>query len=156
MCASVDWVIIGLCNGLAPSHYLHQWRLLVNWVLGHKLLWDLNRNTKNFSEENIFEMSSANGRPIRFGLNMLMNELMLIIISVWDITSLRGGETLKIDASSIIVRYIMAWRLYSFVCTLHYLTIVTIIIICVHWTYQILVIYILSSVCLRLSQLFLL
>ena len=28
--ASVNWAIIGSDNGLAPSHYLNQWRLIVN------------------------------------------------------------------------------------------------------------------------------
>ena len=49
-----------------------------------------------------------------------------------------------------IIEYIMAWRSYSFVYALHYL-IITIIQIR-YWTSKILQGYILSSVCLRLSQ----
>ena len=39
---------------LAPSHYLNQCWLLVNWTLGSKLLWNSNQNTKLFIHKNTF------------------------------------------------------------------------------------------------------
>ena len=55
MYTSLNWVIIGSGNGLAPSHYLNQWFLIVNWILRNKSQWNLNQNTKIFIEENPFE-----------------------------------------------------------------------------------------------------
>ena len=52
-----------------------------------------------------------------------------------------------------IVEYIMARWLDSFVCTLHYLIIIIMHTIWRYWTSKIFVRYILSSVCLRLSEL---
>ena len=39
----------------APSHYLNQWWLIVNWTLRNKLKWNSNQNTKLFINENTFE-----------------------------------------------------------------------------------------------------
>ena len=39
----------------APSHYLNQCRYIVNWTLGNKLQWNLNRNANIFIQENAFE-----------------------------------------------------------------------------------------------------
>ena len=39
----------------APSHYLNQCWLIVNWTLRNKLQWNLNQNTKLFIYENAFE-----------------------------------------------------------------------------------------------------
>ena len=36
-------------------HYLNQWCNIVNWTLGNKLQWNLNRNSNIFIEENTFE-----------------------------------------------------------------------------------------------------
>ena len=36
----------------APSHYLYQWCLIINW---NKLQWNLNQNTQIFIQENAFE-----------------------------------------------------------------------------------------------------
>ena len=39
----------------APSHYLNQRWNNVNWTLGNKLQWNLNRNLTIFIQENAFE-----------------------------------------------------------------------------------------------------
>ena len=38
-----------------PSHYLNQWRNIVNWSLGNKLQLNLKRNLYIFVQENAFE-----------------------------------------------------------------------------------------------------
>ena len=38
-----------------PSHYLNQCWIIVNWTLGNKLQWNLNRNSSIFIQENAFE-----------------------------------------------------------------------------------------------------
>ena len=43
----------GACS--APSHYLNQCWLIVNWTLRNKLQWNLNQITKLFIHENAFE-----------------------------------------------------------------------------------------------------
>ena len=40
---------------LAPSHYLHQWWVIVNWILRNTLQWNFNQNTKLIIHENAFE-----------------------------------------------------------------------------------------------------
>ena len=50
--------IIGSDNGVAwtaPSHYLNQCWIIVNWTLRNKLQWNLNRNSHIFIQENAFE-----------------------------------------------------------------------------------------------------
>ena len=39
----------------APSHYLKQFWVFVNWTLKNKLQWNSNQNTTHFSQENAFE-----------------------------------------------------------------------------------------------------
>ena len=39
----------------APSHYLNQCWIIVNWTLRNKLLWNSNRNSNIFIQENAFE-----------------------------------------------------------------------------------------------------
>ena len=59
--ASLNYTIIGSDNGLsvvtwmAPSHYLNECWSIVNWTLGNKLHWNLNRNFYIFIQENAFE-----------------------------------------------------------------------------------------------------
>ena len=40
---------------MAPSHYLNQCCNIINWTLGNKLQWNLNRNFHIFIQENKFE-----------------------------------------------------------------------------------------------------
>ena len=51
-----------------PSRYLSKCWYVVNWTIGNKLQWNLNRNAHIFIEENPFEMSSAKSRPFCIGL----------------------------------------------------------------------------------------
>ena len=41
----------------APSHYLNQHWLNINWTLSNKLQWNFNQNTKPFIHDNVFEHS---------------------------------------------------------------------------------------------------
>ena len=45
------WVVVRM----APSHYLNQCCLIVNWTLRNKIQWNFNGNTKLFIDENTFE-----------------------------------------------------------------------------------------------------
>ena len=40
---------------LAPNHYLNQWCCIINWTLGNKFQWNLNKDTTIFIVENAFE-----------------------------------------------------------------------------------------------------
>ena len=40
---------------MAPSHYLDQCWIIVNWTLGNRLQWNLNWNSSIFIQENTFE-----------------------------------------------------------------------------------------------------
>ena len=52
----------------APSHYLNQYWNIVNWNLGNKFQWNLNRNSNIFIHENaiesvVCEMAAIMSRP---------------------------------------------------------------------------------------------
>ena len=53
--SSHHWFRFRLVSWSAPSHYLNQCWNIVNWTLGNKLQWNLNRNTNIFIQENAFE-----------------------------------------------------------------------------------------------------
>ena len=40
---------------MVPSHYLNQWWNVVNWTLGNKFQWNLNRKLNIFNQDNAFE-----------------------------------------------------------------------------------------------------
>ena len=74
--------IIGSDNGFvawpAPSHYLNQCWIIVNWTLRNKLQWNLNRNSNIFIQENAFESvvcetAAILSRPQCVKLNKLLN-----------------------------------------------------------------------------------
>ena len=48
-------VQIMACRLSAPSHYLNQCWVIVNWTLGNKFQWNFNQNTKLFIHENASE-----------------------------------------------------------------------------------------------------
>ena len=49
-------IFIGSDNALsAPSHYLNQCWIIVNWTLANKLQWNFNRNSFIFIQENAFQ-----------------------------------------------------------------------------------------------------
>ena len=51
----MNWVSIGSDNDLspsAPSHYLDQCWVIINWTLGNKLQWNFHQNTTLFINEN--------------------------------------------------------------------------------------------------------
>ena len=49
------WFRLWLAACLAPSHYLNQRWLIVNWTLRNKPQWNSNRNTTRLIHENMLE-----------------------------------------------------------------------------------------------------
>ena len=49
------WFIKWLVTYSAPSHYLNQCWVIVNWTLGNKLQWNFNQNAQLFIHENASE-----------------------------------------------------------------------------------------------------
>ena len=79
--------IFGSVNGLAPSHYLKRCWLTVNWTLGNKHQWNLNRNLRNklqwkfeptfeTFQENTFENAVYNRVAILFNLQTIFEAIM--------------------------------------------------------------------------------
>ena len=59
----------------APSHYLYQCWNIVNWTLGNKLHWNLNRNLYIFVIKMLLNMSSGKGWPFYLGLYVLSSAM---------------------------------------------------------------------------------
>ena len=62
------WFRYWLVAWTAPSHYLKQWWIIVNWTLRNKLQWNFNRNSNIFIQENalehvVCEMDDISSRP---------------------------------------------------------------------------------------------
>ena len=57
----------------APSHYLNQCWIIVDWTLRNKVQGNLNRNSNNFIQENAFENVVCEMASICLGLNELMS-----------------------------------------------------------------------------------
>ena len=49
------WFRLWLVAYSAPSHYLNQSWVIVNWTIGNKLQWNFYQNTKLFLHENVFQ-----------------------------------------------------------------------------------------------------
>ena len=60
----MDQVSIGSDNGSAPSHYLNQCWIIVNWTRKNKLLWNFNQNAKLSIHENASENIVCKMAPI--------------------------------------------------------------------------------------------
>ena len=56
----------------APSHYLNQCCNIVNWNLGNKRQWNLNRNLYIFIHKSAFEIVIRKLVPFYHGLNVLI------------------------------------------------------------------------------------
>ena len=52
---SSHWFRYWLVAYLAPSHYLNQCWVIVNWTLTNKVRWNFNQNTRLFIHENALE-----------------------------------------------------------------------------------------------------
>ena len=61
----------------APSHYLNQWWVIVNWTLRNKLQWNFNQNIKLFIYEMHQKISSTKWRPFCPGRDELNWTLLL-------------------------------------------------------------------------------
>ena len=66
----------------APNHYLNQCWDIVNWTLGNKLQWNLNRNLNVFIQENVFEivvwkMAAILSRPQWVNSQRTLHSLLL-------------------------------------------------------------------------------
>ena len=49
------WVRWWLVTCSAPIHYQNKWWHIVNWALGNKFQWNLNRNSTIYIHKNVFE-----------------------------------------------------------------------------------------------------
>ena len=65
----------------APSHYLNQCWNIVNWALGNKHQWNLNRILYIFIQENVFEILILEWRSFCLGLNVLRQKAATATIS---------------------------------------------------------------------------
>ena len=70
-----------------PSHYLNQCWSIVNWIVGNKLKWNLNRNIYIFIQENAFEnviWEMAIMYRTQYGkvLDILLN--LIIMMTSWQ------------------------------------------------------------------------
>ena len=78
--AQVNWIIIGLDNGVSPvqdqgpSHYLNQCWLIVDWPLERKRRSNFNQNMEISILKRHFKMSSPNW-PFSLGLNVGVNNV---------------------------------------------------------------------------------
>ena len=50
----------------APSHYINQCWIIINWIHMNKLQWNFNQSTKLFIHENAFEMVAILSRGDEF------------------------------------------------------------------------------------------
>ena len=65
------WLRWWLVACSAPIHHLNQCWIIVNCTLGNKLLWNFNRNSNIFIQENAFKNVVCEIVAICLGLNML-------------------------------------------------------------------------------------
>ena len=63
-------------NQSAPSHYLNQCWVIVNWTLWNKVQWNFNQNTKLFIHENAFENIVRKLAAIVFWLQCVKENLL--------------------------------------------------------------------------------
>ena len=73
--STIKWLHFLICQVImdidawtAPTHYLKQCWIIVNWTLRNKLQWNFNRNSNIFIQENalehvVCEMASILSRP---------------------------------------------------------------------------------------------
>ena len=61
-----------------PSHYLNQGWNIVNWILGPKIHWNLNRNLYIFIQENAFEIVIRKVAAILSRLQCVITRTLLI------------------------------------------------------------------------------
>ena len=66
----------------APSHYLNQCWVIVNWNLRNKLQLNFNQNTKLFIQENHLKISSVKWRPFFPGGDEFINCSFIPYISI--------------------------------------------------------------------------
>ena len=74
----------------APSHYLNQYWVIVNWSLRNKLQWNLNQNTtfiihKNVSENIVCEMAAILSRLRWVKLSLISCAGGSWLLSIWPI-----------------------------------------------------------------------
>ena len=63
-------IITATVTGLSPGHHqaMNQRRNTVNWIIGNKLQWNLNKNFSISLEKTHLKMSTGNWRPFCFEL----------------------------------------------------------------------------------------
>ena len=81
---SKNWVTISIgwfdaCS--APSHYLNQSRLSVNWTLRNKFQWNFNQNLNIFNNENSFKNDVCKMVGILYRPKWVIHEEPLWVLS---------------------------------------------------------------------------
>ena len=77
---------------LAPSHYLNQRLVMVNWTLRSKLLRNCNQNTKLFIHKMHLKISSVKWRPFWPGRVELMATTRHVRFHYWDKVFVRASS----------------------------------------------------------------
>ena len=73
-----QWLRLWLVACSAPSHYLNQCCLVVNWIARNKFQWNVNRNYYIFIQENGLENKSAKFRIFCLGLSVFIGDWLSI------------------------------------------------------------------------------
>ena len=89
------WLRKWLVAYSAPSHYLNQWWVIVNWTLRNKLQWNFNQNIKLFIYENaseniVYEMAAILSREGWVKLDIVITDPTipsLLWMTTFDIVS---------------------------------------------------------------------
>ena len=71
----------------APSHYLNQYWVIINWTLRNDLQWNYNHNAKLFSHENAFEIIVCEIAAICPGGDELTQHWLKVMARQWTIAS---------------------------------------------------------------------
>ena len=67
----VTHICVDKLTVISSDNYLNQCCNIVNWILGNKLQWNLNRNSHIFIKKMLLKMSSAKWRLFCLGFNVL-------------------------------------------------------------------------------------
>ena len=89
---------------MTPSHYLNQCRNIVNWILGNKFHWNLNKNQTLSIQENKFENIFCKNfdKCVSASLCLIFQyECMWEITVHFNIQEAHAHDTISVISSSI-------------------------------------------------------
>ena len=116
--SGIYWFRQWLVAYSAPSHYLNQCLIIVNWTLRNKLQWNFNQNTKLFIHENtseniVCEMAAilSSGGWVKKPVIVLQLKLILTMPQ-WTLgVSLTVLWATVLRATALVIRRIIAMLL---------------------------------------------